>query len=127
VLSSFITSNTRRIKLGSSIYPISTRTSFQIAMATGTLNELSNGRIGFIGLGIGYKARIEQYFGLKLAKPITKMKEYTEIIKGLLSGEEFSYKGNFFDFQDFPKLVPEVLNIPILFGSSGDKNARAGW
>ena len=122
VLSSSIASNTRRIKLGSSIYPISTKTPFQIAMATGTLNELSNGRIGFMGLGIGYKARIEQYFGLKLAEPITKMKEYTEIIKGLLSGEEFfSYKGKFFDFQDFPKLVPEVLNIPILFGSSGDK------
>jgi alkanesulfonate monooxygenase SsuD/methylene tetrahydromethanopterin reductase-like flavin-dependent oxidoreductase (luciferase family) len=81
-------------------------------MATGTFNEFCNGRVGFIGLGIGYKARVEQYFGLKIAKHVTtaaRMKDH------------FSYKGNFFDFQDFPKLVDKKLNIPILFGSSGDK------
>ena len=49
------------------------------------------------------------------------MREYTEIIKGLLSGNDFSYKGKYFDFQDFPKLVPKPSKIPILFGSSGDK------
>ena len=49
------------------------------------------------------------------------MKEYTEIIKGLFSGNDLSYKGKYFDFQNFPKLVPKPLNIPILFGSSGDK------
>ena len=100
------------IKIGSSIYPISTRTPFQIAMATATLNELSNGRIDFIGLGIGYRARIEQYFGLKVENSHRKMKEYTQIIKGLLSGNEFSYKGRFFHFQDFPKLTPQPANIP---------------
>ncbi|MGA8912216.1 MAG: LLM class flavin-dependent oxidoreductase [Nitrososphaeraceae archaeon] len=109
--------STANIKIGSSIYPISTRTPFQIAMATATLNELSNGRIDFIGLGIGYRARIEQYFGLKVENSHRKMKEYTQIIKGLLSGNEFSYKGRFFHFQDFPKLTPEPANIPILFGS----------
>src|SRR5437660_262428 len=50
------------------------------------------------------------------------MKEYTEIIIGLLSADkEFSYVGKLFDFHDFPKLVHESLSIPILFGSSGDK------
>jgi len=43
---------------GSCIYPISTRTPFQIAMVSATLDELSNGRVGFIGLGIGYGNRI---------------------------------------------------------------------
>jgi alkanesulfonate monooxygenase SsuD/methylene tetrahydromethanopterin reductase-like flavin-dependent oxidoreductase (luciferase family) len=63
------------------------------------------------------------YNGLKMAKhtTIATMKEYVEIIKGLLSGHDFSYKGNFFDFHNFPKLVDKELDIPILFGSSGDK------
>jgi alkanesulfonate monooxygenase SsuD/methylene tetrahydromethanopterin reductase-like flavin-dependent oxidoreductase (luciferase family) len=51
VLSSAIATNTTKIKLGSSVYPIPTRTPFQIAMANATLNEGSNGRVGFIGLG----------------------------------------------------------------------------
>ena len=41
-------------------------------MATATLNELSNGRVGFIGLGVGYRARIEQYFGLKIENSLSK-------------------------------------------------------
>ena len=105
VLSSAIATNTTKIKLGSSVYPIPTRTPFQIAMANATLNEGSNGRVGFIGLGVGYKARIEQYFGLRIEKSLSKMREYTEIIKGLLSGNDFSYKGRYFNFQGFPKLL----------------------
>jgi alkanesulfonate monooxygenase SsuD/methylene tetrahydromethanopterin reductase-like flavin-dependent oxidoreductase (luciferase family) len=83
VLSSAIATNTTKIKLGSSVYPIPTRTPFQIAMATATLSEVSNERVGFIGLGVGYRARIEQYFGLKVKNSLSKMKEYAEIIKGL--------------------------------------------
>ena len=121
VLSSAIATNTTKIKLGSSVYPIPTRTPFQIAMAAATLNELSKERVGFIGLGVGYRARIEQYFGLKIKDSLSKMKEYAEIINGLLSGNDFSYKGRYFDFQDFPKLVSEPPNISILFGASGEK------
>jgi len=121
VLSSAIACNTRKIKIGSSVYPVATRTPFQIAMATATLSELSDGRVCFIGLGVGYKDRIERYFGLKMANSCYKMKEYVDIIKGLLSGKEFSYTGKFFDFQDFPKLVDKRMDIPVLFGSSGDK------
>ena len=123
VLSSVIATNTTKIKLGSSVYPIPTRTPFQIAMAYATLNEASNGRVGFIGLGVGYKARIEQYFGLRIERSLSlsKMRECTEIIKGLLSGNDFSYKGRYFDFQGFPKLVSEPPNISILLGASGDK------
>lgn len=122
VLASAIASKTNKIKMASSIYPISTRTPFQIAMASATLDELSNGRLGFIGLGTGYRDRIERYFGLKIENSRTRMKEYTEIIRGLLSADkEFSYRGKLFNFHDFPKLVPKPLSIPVLFGSSGDK------
>lgn len=121
VLTAAVASKTSRIKFGSSIYPISTRTPFQIAMATATLNELSGGRIGFIGLGVGYKARIEEYFGVKLGNPISKMKEYVKILRGLLSGKDFSYLGEFYRLQSFPRLTSEPLKIPILFGSSAPK------
>jgi alkanesulfonate monooxygenase SsuD/methylene tetrahydromethanopterin reductase-like flavin-dependent oxidoreductase (luciferase family) len=68
-------------------------------MATATLNEVSNERVGFIGLGVGYRHRIEQYFGLKIKDSLSKMREYAEIIKGLLSGNDFSYNGKYFDLR----------------------------
>ena len=58
---------------------------------------------------------------MKIENSRTRMMEYTEIVRGLLSADkEFSYRGKLFDFHDFPKLVPKPLSIPILFGSSGD-------
>ncbi len=120
-LAAAVAGKTTKIKFGSSVYPIATRTPFQIAMATATLNELSNGRVGFIGLGVGYKDRIERYFGVKVQRSLDRMKEYVEIIRGLLSGRDFSYRGKYFDFKEFPKLVPEPLNVPILFGSSAPR------
>lgn len=124
VLGTAIASKTNRVKFGSSIFPIPTRTPFQIAMATASLSEFSGGRVGFIGLGTGYRSRIEKYFGVKIEHSLTKMKEYTEIVRGLLlSGGDkgsFSYHGKFFNFEDFPMLVSEPLKVPILFASSGD-------
>ena len=126
VLATAIASKTNRVKFGSSIFPLPTRTPFQIAMAIATLNEFSKGRIGFIGLWTGYRSRIEKYFGLKIEHSLTKMKEYAEIIRGLLSGgksggDSFSYQGKFFSFENFPRLVLEPLMVPILFASSGDR------
>ena len=129
VLATAIASKTSKVKFGSSIFPIPTRTPFQIAMAAATLNEFSRNRIGFIGLGTGYRSRIEKYFGVKVEHSLSKMKEYSEVIRGLLSGGSaasgdegsFSYQGRFFNFENFPRLVPEPLNVPILFASSGDK------
>jgi 5,10-methylenetetrahydromethanopterin reductase len=125
VLGAAIASKTARVKFGSSILPIPTRTPFQIAMATATLNEFSPGRVGFVGLGTGYRSRIEKYFGVKVEHSLSKMKEYAEIIKGLLSNDSsndsFSYRGKFYAVENFPAIVPEPLNVPILFASSGDR------
>jgi 5,10-methylenetetrahydromethanopterin reductase len=52
------------------------------------------------------------------------MEEFVEIIRGLLSGKPFSFDGKYFSFKDFPKLVPEELKVPILFGTSSPKMLR---
>lgn len=121
VLGTAIATNTKKIKFGSSIFPIPTRTPFQIAMATATLNEISHNRIGFIGLGVGYRSRIEKYFGIKTENSINRMKEYVTVLRGLLSGEDYTFRGKFFSFENFPKLTSHNMDIPILFGSSGPR------
>lgn len=121
VLGTAIATNTTKIKFGSSIFPIPTRTPFQIAMATATLSEISCNRVGFIGLGVGYRSRIEKYFGIKIENSLDRMKEYVTVLKGLLSGEDYTYRGEFFSFENFPKLTSHRMNTPILFGSSGPK------
>jgi 5,10-methylenetetrahydromethanopterin reductase len=120
-LAAAIACNTRTISLGTSVFPIYTRTPFQLAMATATLDELSSGRMGYLGLGLGYRNRTEDYFGIKIERPRERMREYVEIIRLLLSGSDTGYQGKFFQFKSFPKLVEDPLRIPIYFGSSGSR------
>jgi alkanesulfonate monooxygenase SsuD/methylene tetrahydromethanopterin reductase-like flavin-dependent oxidoreductase (luciferase family) len=49
-----IACNTREVRFGTSVFPIYTRTPFQLAMAMATLHEVSGGRMGYLGLGVGY-------------------------------------------------------------------------
>jgi 5,10-methylenetetrahydromethanopterin reductase len=120
-LASAIASNTHRVSFGTSVIPIYTRTPFQIAMGASTLNEISHGRMGFLGLGVGYRNRTEQYFGIKQARRLERMREYVEIIKELLSGADVTYHGKLFNLESFPKLTAEPLDVPIYFGSSAPK------
>jgi 5,10-methylenetetrahydromethanopterin reductase len=120
-LASAIASHTNKVNFGTSVMPIYTRTPFQIAMGAATLNELSGGRMGFLGLGVGYRNRTEQYFGIKQAQRLERMGEYVEIIRKLLSGADATYHGKFFNLEKFPKFSGEPQNIPIYFGSSAPR------
>jgi 5,10-methylenetetrahydromethanopterin reductase len=120
-LAAAIAGNTRTIRLGTSVFPIYTRTPFQLAMAMATLDELSSGQMDYLGLGLGYRNRTEDYFGVKIERPVGRMREYIEIIRLLLSGSDAGYRGKFFQFKTFPKLVGERLHIPTYFGSSGSR------
>ncbi|MBI4199989.1 MAG: LLM class flavin-dependent oxidoreductase [Chloroflexi bacterium] len=120
-LAATIASRTTRIQLGTSVLPIYTRTPFQLAMAMATLHEISGGRVGYLGIGIGYRSRTETYFGINIERPLERMRETVEIIRLLLSGKDASHAGKVFRFSGFPKLTPDPLPIPIYFGSSGDR------
>jgi 5,10-methylenetetrahydromethanopterin reductase len=120
-LASAIASNTSRVRFGTSVMPIYTRTPFQIVMGTATLNELSHGRVGFLGLGVGYRSRTEQYFGIEQVQRLERMGEYVEIIRKLLSAADTTHHGKLFNIEGFPKLSSEPQNIPIYFGSSAPK------
>lgn len=123
-LAATIASHTTTIQLGTSVLPIYTRTPFQLAMATATLHEISRGRVGYLGLGVGYRSRTQNYFGVNIERPRERMRETVEIIRLLLSGKETSHEGRVYRFQGFPRLTAEPLEIPIYFGSSGPRMLR---
>lgn len=123
-VASAIAANTHSIRIGTSVFPIFTRTPFQLAMFAATLDEISGGRMAYLGVGVGYRSRTESYFGMKIERPIARMREYVEVIRLLLSGQDTSHGGNLFQFQGFPRLAAKPLNVPIYFGSSGPQMLR---
>ncbi len=108
---------TKRARIGTSILSIFSRTPATIAMGAATLDLISNKR-ALIGLGTSTEAIVENWHGVNFDRPASRMKEYIECIKLLLSGEKVSYTGEFFKINNFKMLnVPSRKNIPILIAA----------
>jgi alkanesulfonate monooxygenase SsuD/methylene tetrahydromethanopterin reductase-like flavin-dependent oxidoreductase (luciferase family) len=111
-----IAMQTQRMKLGVFLTPIPRRRPWQLARIAVTLDHLSNGRLIF-GAGLGFQALDFTPFGeeydLKVAAE--KLDEGLEILKGLWSGEAFSFQGKHYQLHDvtfLPKPV-QTPRIPI--------------
>jgi len=112
---------TSKIRIGTGIVNIYSRTPTLLAMAISTVDNLSDGR-AFLGLGTGGIGFIERGHGLKLEDPLGRMKEYVTIIRRLLQGERFSYRGRYFNIRDFRlREKPKRKDVPIYLAALNPK------
>jgi len=74
---------TQRLRLGTGIVPIYTRTPTTLAMTIATLDALSGGR-AVLGLGVSSEIIIGAWHGLPFPKPLGAMREAVDIIRRLL-------------------------------------------
>ncbi|HEV8406184.1 MAG TPA: LLM class flavin-dependent oxidoreductase [Nitrososphaera sp.] len=112
---------TKRVRLGTSIISIYSRTPATVAMAATTLDMLSNNRT-IIGLGPSTAAIVENWHGLKFERPASRMREYVECLKLMASGEKVNYNGKFFRANNFRILhQPLRKHIPIFMGAVNKK------
>ena len=125
---------TSKIKIGTGIAPVFGRSPAVLAMTAATLDELSGGRV-IIGLGTSGSRVIEHWHGEKFEKPLQRLKEYSEIINLIVSGEKVVYEGEIFKLQRGFKLLFEPVrkHIPIYIASISPKSMKGlgefadGW
>ncbi len=87
---------TERIKLGSAIMQIPGRTPANTAMTAATLDLLSGGRF-LLGLGTSGPQVVEGWHGEPWGKPLTKTREYVEIVRAALRRELLEHHGEHYD------------------------------
>jgi 5,10-methylenetetrahydromethanopterin reductase len=108
---------TKKVRLGTSIVNIYSRTPATVAMAATTLDMLSNNRT-IIGLGASTAAIVERWHGVQFNRPVSRMKEYVECIRLIVKGEKVNYNGKFFKVSDFRILhQPQRSHIPIFMAA----------
>ncbi|MFQ5698735.1 MAG: LLM class flavin-dependent oxidoreductase [Myxococcota bacterium] len=109
---------TRNIKLGTSIVNIFSRSPAALAQHFATLDELSGGRM-IIGLGTSGHRVIEHFHGVPFQRPLTRLREYVEIINTLMRGERLEYDGTIFKLErGFTlRFEPVRSHIPIWLAS----------
>jgi alkanesulfonate monooxygenase SsuD/methylene tetrahydromethanopterin reductase-like flavin-dependent oxidoreductase (luciferase family) len=78
---------TSRIRVGTGVVPIYTRTPATMAQTAATIDELSGGRLT-LGLGVSHRVVIEGWHGQKIERPVAQMREYVAIVRAILRGED---------------------------------------
>jgi F420-dependent oxidoreductase-like protein len=85
VLAAYAT-RTERIKLGTGVLPIYSRTPVATAQLAATIDELSGGRL-VLGLGVSHRVTVENWYGQTIDKPVREMREYAQTVRAILTGQ----------------------------------------
>ena len=126
ILSS-ISNMSKKPKLGSSIINIYSRSPALIAMSAVTIDTLSDGRF-ILGLGTSSRPIVEDWHGVEFKNQLQRMREYVHIIRLIVSGENVSYKGEFFHLKNFSLLIkPRRKEIPIYLAAINEKMVDLTW
>lgn len=83
---------TKRIKLGTGILNVYSRSPGLIAMTAATLDEISGGRF-ILGIGSSGKRVIEGFHGRTFEKPLTQVRDVIRVVRTLLAGQSLNDSG----------------------------------
>ncbi len=115
---------TTRIRIGTSIVPVFARSPANLAMTALNLDRMSQGRF-FLGLGTSGRLVIEDFHGEPFRKPLTRMREYIDIIRKAARGERLDHDGEFFHIRRFQlRFTPQRPHLPIYIAALGPAGLR---
>jgi alkanesulfonate monooxygenase SsuD/methylene tetrahydromethanopterin reductase-like flavin-dependent oxidoreductase (luciferase family) len=80
-------SRSERIRLGTGVMPIYSRTPVATAQSFATLDEFSGGR-AVCGLGVSHRPVVEAWYGQTIDKPLRETREYVAILRAIFRGED---------------------------------------
>jgi F420-dependent oxidoreductase-like protein len=125
----YLAARTSTIDLGSAVLQIPARTPTMTAMTAATLDVLSGGRFR-LGLGVSGPQVSEGWHGVRFAKPLSRTREYVDVVNLALSRQRVRYDGDTYrlPLPDGPgkalhlMLHPVREHIPIYLAAIGPKN-----
>ncbi len=120
---------TERIRLGTAIIPTYPRHPMELAQQATVVDDLAPGRLR-LGIGPGTPMLIEDWYGLSQTSPLVHLKEYLEIVRGVLWERATAYHGTFFNVSNNNLLATMIAprlptaQIPLLISAVGPKAFR---
>jgi probable F420-dependent oxidoreductase len=111
-LSGAIAVATSRIAVGTAIVPVYNRTPAVLAMAAGTLAQLSGDRF-LLGLGSSSHTIVENWNGIAFELPLTRVRETVEVLRQALTGGKTDFEGRTLRSRGFRLASVPAKPIPI--------------
>jgi F420-dependent oxidoreductase-like protein len=91
----YFAARTSRIRLGTGIMQVSSRTPAMTAMTALSLAQLSGDRF-CLGLGLSGPQVVEGLHGAAFERPLGRLREYVAIVRMALAGEKLEFEGEHF-------------------------------
>jgi probable F420-dependent oxidoreductase len=79
------------LRLGIAVAPVYSRTPAVLAATANTLGQLMPGRV-VLGLGASSQTIMDQWHGVPLKKPLTRVKETAIMVRSMLAGEKSNFE-----------------------------------
>jgi F420-dependent oxidoreductase-like protein len=135
---SWLAATTTKLKIGSAILQMPGRTPANTAMTAATLDLMSGGRL-LLGLGTSGPQVVEGWHGQPWGKPLTRTREYVEIVRAALRRQTLEHSGEHYEIPYAGEdatglgkplklmLRPQRAEIPIYLAALGPKNVRLAF
>jgi F420-dependent oxidoreductase-like protein len=115
---------TSRARIGTSIVPVFARSPANLAMTALNMDRMSEGRF-FLGLGTSGQLVVQDLHGEKFQKPLTRMREYIDIVRKAARGESLDHDGEFFHTKRFRlRVAPYRADLPIYIAALSPASLR---
>jgi len=120
---SIVADRTERIKLGTAIVNVYSRTPALLAMGAKTVHDASGGRAR-LGLGASSPAIVEEWHGRRFDRPLRQIRETIEILRAILYSEVVEYHGDRYDVSFRAGYDLPQGSIPVFNAAIGEGNRR---
>lgn len=120
VMLTAIAAQTERVRLGTAIVPMGTRTVPLLASAAGSMSEISGGRFA-LGLGVSSKAILHGWHGIDPGRPLGRTRETVGLLRDVLAGGRSDVDGEYVRSKGFRLRRPPEEPPPIVLAAMNEK------
>ena len=124
----YLAAKTNNIRLGTGIMQISARTPAMTAMTALSLAQISGDRFN-LGLGVSGPQVVEGLHGDAFAKPLSRLREYIDIVRMGINGQRMQYSGERYvlprpggEGKALKSSIPPKPDLPIYLATLGPKS-----
>jgi probable F420-dependent oxidoreductase len=119
-LAAAIAGATSRITIATGVVPVYNRTPAVLAMAAGTLAQLSGDRF-VLGIGSSSHAIVQDWNGVAFERPLTRVRETVTVLRQALAGARTELAGRTLSSHGFRLASLPAKPVPIYLGALREK------
>jgi probable F420-dependent oxidoreductase len=112
VVAAAVAGVTSRLRIGTAVIPVYTRTPSVMAAGAGSVAQLAPGRF-VLGIGASSETIVDAWGGVPYDRPLTRMRESVAVLRQMLAGERVTFAGKTLRTRGFRLVSPPPAGVPI--------------